>query len=201
MFSGAQFSLYPMTSDFVPAILRGVQALDAYGDALRRKTDDLSTLLVGPSDKVVQAMRDAFLATARPGGHVVLSATLSRGCPGEPDDPICVAPTIPALRPGEDIVAASLARYAPGAPTGLHASAQISLYPLGAEQHMDRIGACIDFLKAAGVYDSPKNFCSKLRGDAGALFASIERAFLDFAPAEAHVVLSLTLSTGSPSRL
>ena len=29
MFSGTQFSLYPMTADFVPAIMRGIAALDA----------------------------------------------------------------------------------------------------------------------------------------------------------------------------
>ena len=33
-------------------------------------------------------------------------------------------------------------------------------------ERMARIGACIDFLKSVGVYDKPKNFCSKLTGDA-----------------------------------
>lgn len=200
MFSGAQFSLYPMTSDFVPAILRGIAALDAYKDAIRRETDDVSTLLVGPPDTVVRAMRDAFVATAKPGGHVVLNATLSRGCPGESDDPICAAPSLAAPRGDEDLVSAALARFRPAPPSGLDCSAQISLYPLGTEAHMARIGACIDFLKAAGVYAKPKHFCSKLKGDAHAIFAAVERAFIDFAPMQAHVVLTLTISAGSPSR-
>ena len=200
MFSGAQFSLYPMTGDFVPAILKGIAALDAYGDALRRETDDLSTLLVGPGDVVVRAMRDAFVATAREGGHVVLSATLSRGCPGESDDPICAAPALETPGVDADLVAAAASRFAPGQPSGLDASAQISLYPLGGEGHMARIGACIDFLKSVGVYDKPKHFCSKLRGDAATIFAAIERAFIDFAPMSAHVVLTMTISVGSPTR-
>ncbi|MBN9061477.1 MAG: HMP/thiamine-binding protein [Rhizobiales bacterium 65-9] len=199
MFSGAQFSLYPMTDEFVPAILRGVAALDAYKDALRRDTDDLSTLLVGPSDTVVRALRDSFIATASGGGHVVMSATLSRGCPGESDDPICAAPALIIPADDADLVTAAVGRFDPGAPSGLDARAQISLYPLGGEGHMARIGACIDFLKAVGVYDKPKHFCSKLRGDASVLFAAIERSFIDFAPAQAHVVLSLTVSVGSPS--
>ena len=200
MFSGAQFSLYPMTADFVPAIMRGIAALDAYGSAIRRETDDVSTLLVGPPDTVVQALRDAFVATAGGGGHVVMSATLSRGCPGESDDPICTAPRMPPPAEGEDLVAAALARMNDARPSGLMCSAQISLYPLGTDVHMTRIGACIDFLKAAGVYAKPKHFCSKLRGDAAQLFSAIERAFLDFAPPSAHVVLTLTISAGSPSK-
>lgn len=199
MFSGAQFSLYPMMADFVPAIRRGIGALDGYGGSLRRETDDLSTLLVGPPDTLVKALRDAFVATARPGGHVVMNATLSRGCPGESHDPICAAPALSALRNDDDLAAAALARFRPLGHSGIACSAQISLYPLGTEAHMARIGACIDFLKAAGVYDRPKHFCSRLTGDAHTLFAAIERVFVDFAPLEAHVVLTLTISAGSPS--
>ena len=200
MFSGTQFSLYPMTSDFVPAIMRGIAALDAYKDRIRRETDDLSTLMVGPPDQVVRAMRDAFIATAGGGGHVVLAGTLSRGCPGESDDPICSAEAIVPLKPGEDLVASSVSRYVPGPLSGLKTSAQISLYPLGTEAHMARIGACIDFLKAVGVYDKSKHFCTKLKGDAAEVFAAIERSYLDFAPANAHVVLTLTVSAGSPTK-
>ncbi len=198
MFSGTQFSIYPMTSDFVPAIMRAIGALDTYTD-IRRQTDDLSTLLVGPPDRVVQAMRDAFVAVAKGGPHVVLSATLSRGCPGESDDPICSAPALPAPGPDEDAAAVATARFAPGPASGVPVSAQISLYPLGTEAHMARIGGCIDFLKAVGVYAGSKHFCSKLTGDAATVFAAIERAWLDFAPMHAHVVLTITVSANSPS--
>lgn len=200
MFSGAQFSIYPMTAHFVPDIMRGIDALKTHDGAIRRQTDDLSTLLVGPQDAIVHAMRDAFVAVARPGGHVVLNATLSRGCPGESDDPICAAPSFGAPAAGADLVELALRRYAPGALSGIETSAQISLYPLGTEAHMARIGQCVDFLKAAGVYDKSKHFCTKLRGDAHQLFAAVERAYIDFAPPQAHVVLTLTISAGSPTR-
>jgi len=199
MFSGTQFSLYPMTADFVPAIMRGIAALDAYQGQIRRETDDLSTLMIGPADTIVRAMRDAFIATASGGGHVVLAGTLSRGCPGESDDPICTASAIPPPPPGEDLVAASVARYVPGELCGIRIAAQISLYPLGTEAHMARIGACIDFLKAVGVFDRSKHFCTKLKGDAVEVFAAIERCYLDFAPANAHVVLTIIVSAGSPT--
>jgi uncharacterized protein YqgV (UPF0045/DUF77 family) len=200
VFSGAQFSIYPMTADFVPAIMRGIAALDTYSETLRRETDDLSTLLVGPPDAVVRAMGDAFTAVASAGGHVVLSATLSRGCPGESDDPVCTAPALAPPGPDEDPASVAVQRFDPGPMRDIPVSAQISLYPLGTEEHMARIGACIDFLRRVGVYDRQKHFCSKLKGDASTVFAAIERAFIDFAPMSAHVVMSVTVSAGSPSR-
>ena len=89
MFSGAQISLYPMTDDFVGIILGAIGALDPYRPHFRIETDDISTLLVGPPERLFPAMRDLFVQAATGGVHCVLSATVSRGCSGEPDDPIC----------------------------------------------------------------------------------------------------------------
>src|SRR3954464_12604521 len=89
MFSGAQVSLYPMTDGFVGVILGSLGALDPYRASFRIETDDISTLLVGPPDQLFPAMRDLFVAATGTGSHCVLTATVSRGCPGEPDDPIC----------------------------------------------------------------------------------------------------------------
>lgn len=89
MFSGAQISLYPMSNDFIGIILGAIDALDPWRDRLRIETDDLSTLMVGPPEILFPAMRDLFVAAARTGVHCTLHATVSRGCPGEPEDPIC----------------------------------------------------------------------------------------------------------------
>ena len=202
MFSGAQVSLYPMTDRFVPVILDAVRALDPYRDTFRIETDDVSTLLVGPPERLFPAMRDLFVTAAATGVHCVLSATVSRGCPGEPDDAICtpVAGNGTPLPLGERIALAEAAvRAAPG--MGQSVAAQFSLYPLGSGHHMDEIYGCIAFLKASGVFDRSKNFCTKLRGDAGPVFATLGEAFLRFGHAEGHVALDLTVSANSPSRL
>src|SRR5689334_15132578 len=91
MFSGAQVSLYPMTDGFVDVILGAVGALDRYRPFMRIETDDISTLIVGPPEKLFPAMRDLLAAGTKSGVHCVLAATVSRGCPGEPDDPICTS--------------------------------------------------------------------------------------------------------------
>ncbi len=202
MFSGAQISLYPMTDDFVGVIHGALGALDPYRDQMRVSTDDLSTLLVGSTDVLFPAMRDLFVAASSTGKHCVLHATVSRGCPGEPDDPICTpSASMGGTLPLEERKQAALAAVRETSVTGEAVSAQFSLYVLGIDQHMDEIYGCIDFLKNSGVFDSSKNFCTKLRGDAGAVFATINEAFCRFGPPMGHVTLDITVSAHSPSSI
>jgi hypothetical protein len=80
------------------------------------------------------------------------------------------------------------------------AAAQFSLYVMGTGDHMDEIYGCIDFLKRSGTFDRSKNFCTRLRGDAGAVFATIQEAFCRFGPPEGHVTLDITISANSPTK-
>lgn len=200
MFSGAQISLYPMTDGFVGVILDSLGALDPWRDRLRIETDDISTLLVGAPEVLFPALRDLYVAAASSRHHCVLRATISRGCPGEPDDEICRPADFGA--PFESLATRqALAREAIGAAplTGEIAAAQFSLYVMGAGDHMAEIYGCIDFLKQSGVFDRSKNFCTRLRGDAGAVFGTLEQAFTRFGPPAGHVTLDLTVSANSPS--
>jgi hypothetical protein len=201
MFSGAQISLYPMTDDFVDVILGAIGALEPYRPSFRIETDDISTLIVGPPEQLFPAMRDLFLAASRRGVHCVLASTVSRGCPGEPDDPICTPLAGTSHdRPLAERIAAAVRHVETAPQTGQIVAAQFSLYPLGSGHHMDEIYGCIDFLKASGVFDRSKNFCTKLRGDAGPVFATLSEAFLRFGAPEGHVALDLKVSANSPSK-
>ena len=202
MFSGAQISLYPMADDFVGIILGALSALDVHRKHLRIETDDVSTLIVGPPDKLFPAMRDLFVAASETGTHCVLSAAVSRGCPGEPDDPICdpVGGSAPD-QPLQTRIAAAVAAVKSAPLSGQQVACQFSLYPLGADRHMDEIYGCIEFLKASGVFDRPKNFCTKLRGDAGPVFAALTEALTRFGPVDGHVALDVTVSANSPTRV
>ena len=200
MFSGAQISLYPMADDFVGVILGALCALDPYRDRLRIETDDISTLLVGPPEVLFPAMRDLFVAASSGGEHCVLHATLSRGCPGEPDDAICQTAEYGGPRePLEQRKAAALKSVGTAPVTAMPAAAQFSLYVMGTDDHMDEIYGCIDFLKQSGVYERSKHFCTKLRGDAGAIFSALDEAFCRFGPGAGHVTLDVTVSANSPS--
>ncbi|MEM1264459.1 MAG: YkoF family thiamine/hydroxymethylpyrimidine-binding protein [Pseudomonadota bacterium] len=201
MFSGAQVSLYPMTDGFIDVILSSLEALDPWRDALRIETDDISTLLVGPPEVLFPALRDLYVRAAATGSHVVLRSTLSRGCPGEPDDPMCqtgaLAKSDVPLAARQEEALAALADTPEESQT---ADAQFSLYVMGAGEHMAEIMGCIDFLKQSGVFDRSKNFCTRLTGDAGPVFATLQQAFCQFGPPNGHVTIDLTVSANSPSK-
>ncbi|APE44566.1 HMP/thiamine-binding protein [Sulfitobacter alexandrii] len=201
MFIGAQVSLYPMTSDFVDVITSGLEALSPYRSDLKIETDDMSTLMVGAPETLFGAIRDLFAASARRPEHVTMHVTLSRGCPGEADDPAC---RCEVLEKAQDesleerkIKAAAAVRSAPE--TGVDIDLQFSLYVMGSGNHMEEIYGCIDFLRSSGCFHKTKNFCTRLRGDAGAVFETLRQAFLRFGPAEGHVTIDMTASANSPS--
>ncbi|PWJ19330.1 YkoF family thiamine/hydroxymethylpyrimidine-binding protein [Jannaschia seohaensis] len=200
MFSGAQVSLYPMSDDFVGIILGAIGSLDPWRDRLRIETDSLSTLMVGPPDVLFPAMRDLFCAAARSGVHTTMHATVSRGCPGEPDDPICT----PVAGPSRDLslaerVEACRAVVATAPVLEQEISVQFSLYPLGVGHHMDEIYGCIEFLKTSGTFLRSKNFCTALRGDAGPVFETLSQAFTGFGATAGHLAMDVTVSANSPS--
>lgn len=190
-----------MTDRFVDVILSSLGALDPWRDRLRIETDDISTLVLGPPEVLFPALRDLYVQAAATGAHVVLRATLSRGCPGEPDDPICrtgamANPDEPLDRRLENALAAITATPE----RGQTADAQLSLYVMGAGEHMAEIMGCIDFLKQSGTFDRSKNFCTRLTGDAGPVFATLQQAFCRFGPPDGHVTIDLTVSANSPSK-
>lgn len=201
MFAGAQVSLYPMTDGFVDVILWSLSALNPWRDQLRIETDDISTLIVGPPEVLFPALRDLYAQAASTGAHIVLRATLSRGCPGEPDDPICQTGAL--ANPDEPLGSRqsnALAEIAATPDKGQIADAQFSLYVMGAGDHMAEIMGCIDFLKQSGTFDRSKNFCTRLAGDAGPVFATLQQAFCQFGPPNGHVTIDLTVSANSPSK-
>ena len=200
MFVGAQISLYPMTNNFVPVILSSMTALDPWRSQLRIETDDISTLIVGAPEVLFPALREFYVAAAATRHHVVLRCTLSRGCPGEPDDAICATQAL--ANPDEPLAIrqkSALAAVADAPHMGEIARAQFSLYVMGGGDHMAEIYGCIDFLKASGCFDRSKNFCTRIKGDAGPVFATLEQAFCRFGPPEGHVTMDLTVSANSPS--
>lgn len=194
MYSGAQFSIHAMSDDFIDVILGGVNALGTPDD-LRIDTDDVSTLITGTPWRVFQAIETAYGESCRRGGHVVLQAHISRGCPGEPDDPLCT----PVAGGGGGAPSGDLLDVVNVSPVGIPVRAQYSLYPLGTPSYMDVIADEIAAAQAAGVFDHSKHFCSKLQGDLAHVLAHVYNSFERAAQHAGHVVIQLTVSKGSPS--
>ncbi len=189
MFSGAQFSISVMSDDFADVILGAIRAVGEPED-VRMETDELSTLVVGPPKRVIEVIQQCYAEACRRGGHVTLNALLSRGCPGEPDDPICT-PQEPegGVIPDPESVAE----------LGIPVSAQFSLYPMGLSDHMGVVFSEIERAQATSVYEKGKHFCTKLRGDLARVLACVSACYEGAASQAGHVVIHLSVSKGSPS--
>ncbi|MCR8549241.1 Ykof family thiamine-binding protein [Salipiger sp. P9] len=130
-----------MTCDFVEVITTGLKALTPYKSDLRIETDDMSTLMVGAPEPLFGAMRDLFAAAARRPEHMTMHVTLSRGYPGEADDPACRCEVLEKAQDERLAERPALAAQAVGnAPqTGVEIDLQFSLYVMGSGDHMEEI--------------------------------------------------------------
>ena len=193
MLVGCQFSLYPMTDKFVDVILGSVSSLDERKD-LRISRDELSTLLVGSAQAIFDAVLDCFVAADRLAqGHLVLNALFSQGCPGEPDDEICRPEKSSQTVAGTGVGNTSVE------PSGVEVCAQFAVLPMGDPGYMDIIYREIATVKSSSLAYRAKNFCTRIDGDARAVFDALQHAFTSAAQDVGHVVVTATISTGSPS--
>ncbi len=184
-FFGARFSLYPMSDRYVPIILGAIEGIRERG--LEVETDDVSTFVGGDRNRVWSTLEDVFARAARTGEHVVMTALVSHGCPGETycePDPMTGTARAPIAHTGSDVTV----------------SAQWSLYPLGTSGYMDVIYDEIDRTKRDGVFTGGAHFVSKLEGDACTVVDVIRRAFDDACGRASHVVAHITFSANSPTR-
>jgi energy-coupling factor transport system substrate-specific component len=195
VFSGCQFSLYPMEQQFIPIILDAISPLQA-DPSIRIETDDISTFIAGPCPRLFNALCTSFRIACERGRHVVMNFTLSRGCPGEPEDPIC--------HPNGNGDSNLPLPTAPTIVSRLTIAAQCALYPLGSPDYMESIYQEIEYFKtsapAKALNVQGKHFCTRLDGPLEQVFHSLETAFVRACRRHGHVVLTATLSKGSPSK-
>lgn len=189
---GARFSIAVMHSDFADIILNALRAADS--SALTVHSDDVSTVVRGSEQRVMQYICDVVAAAASAGHHVSASILLSRGCPGEVacatgDGLLATAATPPVL-----------------APTGIPAAAHWSLYPLedsgtagATPDHMRDIYAAIDHAKALGTYTRGEHYATRLDGDLADVLATIAAGWVLVGRTVQHVASHATLSLNSPS--
>ena len=188
---GVRFSLYPMTDRFVPVILGAVDGLDRLG--VEVEVDDVSTCLLGEEPSLFEALRVAFGRAAASGEHVVLNATFSAGCPGEPEGDVCVPRAYAGPSGGEEGWSTE-AYTLPGL-----VAAQFALYPLGADAYMDTIYTEIERARQAGVKVVGRHFCTHLYGEGGEVFDVLRRSFAEARQHATHTVMTVALAANSPS--
>ncbi|WP_036688282.1 YkoF family thiamine/hydroxymethylpyrimidine-binding protein [Paucisalibacillus globulus] len=181
----ANFSIHPMSDDFIDIILGALEEVDTSNVWL--KTDDVSTSVRGTSAHVFDVTNALFMHAAKTGKHVAFQATYSCGCPGGSDgDSNLDVGDIPVnnekIKDSKQYVAA-----------------KFSLYPLGGGNYMDLIYQQIEAMKEfVTVSSSP--LATRLAGEAIQVFNGLEKVFnATVEGGSSHTVMTISISANSPS--
>lgn len=183
--SGCQFTLYPMSDEFVDIITLALENVDM--SKVWQETDDVSTILRGKIIHIFDVTSAIFLQTAKTGKHIAMSGTFSIGCPGDSKTDVHIDETdTPKNKSSIKGVAQK-------------AGCKFSLYPMGINDYMKAIYEQIDLSKQIGVNVTPTHHATRLDGDAKAIFQTLYEAFYNVQTTVRHVNMTFTISANSPS--
>ncbi|MUK90549.1 thiamine-binding protein [Ornithinibacillus sp. L9] len=183
--AGCQFTLYPMSDNFVDIILSALNEVDT--SKVWKDTDDVSTCIRGKMVHIFDVTKAIFLHAAKTGEHVAMSGTFSIGCPGDTDADVYMDETD---HPLNEEKAASINQQA---------GCKFALYPMGREDYMDAIYEQIDLSKSRGVEVSHSHYATRLDGDVHHIFRAMEESFVSVQEVVSHVTMTFSISANSPS--
>ncbi|MDQ0352095.1 uncharacterized protein YqgV (UPF0045/DUF77 family) [Alkalibacillus filiformis] len=183
--AGCQFTLYPMSDNFVDIILSALDEVDS--TKVWKDTDDVTTCVRGKMVHVFDVTKAIFLHAAKTGEHVAMSGTFSIGCPGDNEADAYMAETDEPMNLEKSQT------------VDQQAGCKFSLYPLGREDYMDKIYEQIDLSKARGVEVSASHYMTRLDGDVKDIFNAMEDSFEAVQEKVSHTTMTFTISANSPS--
>lgn len=195
---GLRYSLHPASDDFVDVIMSALCAVDPATLGLEVDTGTVSTYVGAVASDAEPALarylQDVVVAAtkAMDGGHLVVHALLSRGCPGEMECGLLDTHSLPIA--GDVLLSA----------TGIDCAVQWSLYPLmdgnsGHGEHLAPIERAIEVAKESGLTVTPAHFATMLRGDLAHALELVFDTWAEVGRTVPHVVSHITISIGSPS--
>lgn len=183
--TGASFSLFSMSDDFVEVILGALAETDS--SKVWMETDDVTTTVRGKSVHVFDVTKAICLHAAKTGKHVAFQATYSVGCPGDVETDAYLA---------VDDVPCNLVNHTED---NLFAAAKFALFPLGGESYMETIYQQIELMKEHFTV-SKSHYATKLEGGLLDVFTGLENAFEKTVDSgSTHTVMTVTISINSPS--
>ena len=183
--AGCQFTLYPMTDNFVDIILSSLKEVDT--SKVWKKTDDVSTCIRGKLVHVFDVAKAIFLHAAKTGEHVAMSGTFSIGCPGDSSGNAFLAETnVPINEPNSTKISQQ-------------AGCIFALYPLGRDDYMGLINEQIDLSKNRGVKVNATHYATRLDGEVNDIFRTMHESFDAVQKVCSHVTMTFTISANSPS--
>lgn len=184
--AGCQFTLFPMSDDFVDVILSTLNEVDT--SKVWKNTDDVSTCIRGKMVHVYDVTKAIFLHSAKTGKHVAMTGTFSIGCPGDSDADAY-------MNVADEPLNKQNSRH-----ISQRAGCKIAIYPLGNEKYMDTIYNQIDLAKNQDIKVSSDHYSTRLDGDVKDIFDTMHEAFNNVQKEVSHVTMTFTISANSPSK-
>ncbi len=185
---GARFTLSVYSSRYVDVILGALEETDATGLVI--DTNDISTFVSGPEQRVLEYIQSVIASAANSGEHISAAILLSRGCPGELQ---CELPS------GVWAVGASPVVLRTSVPSAGTLDPVSLLDGTSGGEHMAPIYEAIEHAKSAGVYSGSDHYATRLDGDLSDVLATAANAWIGVGHVVQHVVTHLTVSINSPS--
>jgi len=182
---GVNFSLYPMSNNFVDIILGSLEKTDT--SKVSMETDDVSTMMRGRTVHVFDVTKALVMHAANTGEHVALQATYVFSEVGNDEENDYFKMDNHRMN-----------QYVSGEEEQF-AAAKFSLYPLGRESYIDIVFDQMEHIKQhTDVIIKP--FATKLEGTIENIFTGLEEVFqATINTGLKHVVMQVTISVNSPS--
>jgi uncharacterized protein YqgV (UPF0045/DUF77 family) len=183
--TGVRFSLYPKVKgeqSLKLAIKTAVSGLSDLG--LKVQADDVSSVLLGPTETLFEAMRVALGRACRVEGepHVSMVCTFSAKSGDE-------LPTLPP-RTVETETWVEDANCLPS-----RIGCQFAIYPLGSTNYQETIDQILDETRKSPVFkDDNYPFCYMLDGDGPEVFDVLQSSFGMALKQCSHVTMTATLT-------
>src|SRR5699024_7667748 len=161
--AGCQFTLFPMSDDFVKVILAALDEVDT--TKISVQTDDVSTFIQGDIVHLFDVTRAIFLHAASTGIHVAMTGTFSVGCAGEN------AKNIHTFQEGAPLNQDKVEHISQ------QAGCRIALYPMGSDNFMSIINEQLDLARQDNVKVTSDHYATRLDGDVKGIFRVMESFF------------------------
>jgi len=183
--AGCQFSLHPMSDQFVNIILSTLEEVDT--SKVWMETDDISTCIRGKMVHVFDVVKAVFLHAAKTGEHVAMNGTFSIGCPGDSEADVYMDET--------DVPVNEEKMSEISQPAGC----KFALYPMGTEDYMDKIYEQINLSNDRNVDVTAVHYATRLDGDVHDIFQALYESFDLVQQKVSHVTMTFSLSANSPT--
>lgn len=183
--AGCQFTLFPMSDDFVTVILAALDEVDTTN--ITMQTDDVSTFIQGDIVHLFDVTQAIFLHAASTGVHVAMTGTFSVGCGGHD------AKNLHTFKEGDPLNKEKMKHISQ------QAGCKIALYPMGSDNFMSIINEQFDLARQGNVKVTSDHYATRLDGDVKDIFRVMESFFTNTQKKASRVSLTFTISANSPS--